>query len=165
MSALVPHSSLLAREEERIFKELLALFDSMTDEEMMVVGVTPEWSAKDLLAHLAYSELAAAEQVRRFGAGTCHPEKRTRVHLQRINRDVVAAIRSTPRSALRGEFALARKRIRLDIRDTPEELEERSPLARIIYSECVSHRGRHLEQLQAWVARLKGFPERGRSRH
>ena len=38
------------------------------------VGVTREWSAKDLLAHLAYWVRAAAEQVREFETG----EKRNR---------------------------------------------------------------------------------------
>jgi hypothetical protein len=44
---------MLAREESRIFEELLSRFDSLGDEQMLAVGVTPDWSAKDLLAHLA----------------------------------------------------------------------------------------------------------------
>jgi hypothetical protein len=36
----------------------------------------------------------------------------------------------------------------------PEELEERSPLAQIVYSHCLQHRRHHLEQLRAWVASL-----------
>ena len=63
------HTSVLAREELRIFEELISQFDSLSEAEMRAVGVTREWSAKDLLAHLAYSERAAAEQVRGFEAG------------------------------------------------------------------------------------------------
>ena len=63
------HRSMLEREELRIFEELISRFDSLTDAQMSTVGVTPEWSAKDLLAHLAYWERAAAEQVREFEAG------------------------------------------------------------------------------------------------
>jgi len=62
------HTSVLAREELRIFDELISRFDSLSEAEMRAVGVTREWSAKDLLAHLAYSERAAAEQVRGFEA-------------------------------------------------------------------------------------------------
>jgi hypothetical protein len=40
---------MLAQEESRIFEELLSRFDSLGDEQMLKVGVTPEWSAKDLL--------------------------------------------------------------------------------------------------------------------
>ena len=63
------HTSVLSREELRIFDELISRFDSLSEAEMRAVGVTREWSAKDLLAHLAYSERAAAEQVRGFEAG------------------------------------------------------------------------------------------------
>ena len=63
---------MLAQEESRIFEELLSRFDSLGDEQMLAVGVTPEWSAKDLLAHLAYWERVAAEQVRALNAGTWH---------------------------------------------------------------------------------------------
>jgi len=48
------------------------------------VGVTLEWSAKDLLAHLAYWERAAAEQVREFEAGKWRAKKRTSAQIQRI---------------------------------------------------------------------------------
>ena len=69
------HTSMLAREELRIFEELISCFDSLTEAQMSVVGVTSEWSAKDLLAHLAYWERAAAEQVRAFEAGKWSGEK------------------------------------------------------------------------------------------
>jgi len=62
------HTSRLRQEELRIFEELILRFDSLSEAQMNVVGVTPKWSAKDLLAHLAYSERAAAEQVRGFEA-------------------------------------------------------------------------------------------------
>jgi hypothetical protein len=61
--------SILEREELRIFEELISRFDSLTEVQMSTVAVTPEWSAKDLLAHLAYWERAAAERVREFEAG------------------------------------------------------------------------------------------------
>jgi len=50
------HTSILEREELRIFEDLISRFDSLTEVQMSTVGVTPEWSAKDLLAHLAYWE-------------------------------------------------------------------------------------------------------------
>jgi hypothetical protein len=62
---MMMHTSILEREELRIFEDLISRFDSLTEVQMMsTVGVTPEWSAKDLLAHLAYWERAAAERVR-----------------------------------------------------------------------------------------------------
>ena len=70
--------SMLEREELRMFEELISRFDSLAETQMSIVGATPEWSAKDLLAHLAYWERAAAEQVREFEAGRSSAKKRTR---------------------------------------------------------------------------------------
>jgi hypothetical protein len=146
--------SMLERQELRIFEELILRFNSLTDSQMNAVGVTPEWSAKDLLAHLAYWERTAAEQVREFEAGRSSAKKRTSAQVERINREVVSANRATPRDRLREELILARSEIVAAMKRAPEELEERSPLARIVYSQCVGHRRHHLEQLDAWIARL-----------
>ena len=89
------HGSMLEGEELRIFEELISRFDSLTEAQMNTVGVTPEWSAKDLLAHLAYWERAAAEGVREFEAGKSSAKKRTRAQRERINREVVSANRAT----------------------------------------------------------------------
>ena len=42
-------TSMLIQEESRIFDELLSRFGTLNEEQMQVVGVTREWSAKDLL--------------------------------------------------------------------------------------------------------------------
>jgi hypothetical protein len=148
------YASMLEREELRIFEELISRFDSLAEAQMSIVGVASEWSAKDLLAHLAYWERAAAEQVREFEAGRSSAKKRTRAQVERINREVVSANRATPRHLLREELILARSEIVAAMNRAPEELQERSPPARIVYSQSVRHRGHHLEQLDAWIARI-----------
>src|SRR5258705_13844713 len=47
MSHSTMHTSVLAREELRIFEELISQFDSLSKAEMRAVGVTREWPAKD----------------------------------------------------------------------------------------------------------------------
>jgi hypothetical protein len=155
MSHSMMHTSRLRQEELRIFEELILRFDSLSEAQMNVVGVTPKWSAKDLLAHLAYWERAAADEIREFEAGRWPAKKRTRSQIERINREVVSANRATPRHALREELILARTEIAAAMGRAPEELEERSPLAHIVYSQCVRHRGHHLEQLESWLARIR----------
>jgi hypothetical protein len=102
------HASMLGQEELRIFEELISRFDSLGEAEMRVVGVTPEWSAKDLLAHLAYWERAAAEEIREFEAGRWPAIKRTRGQMERINREVVSSNRATPGQRLREELIACR---------------------------------------------------------
>jgi hypothetical protein len=130
-------TSMLDREESSIFEELLSRFDSLSDEQMLAVGVTLDWSAKDLLAHLAYWERAAAEQVQALDAGTWSPKQRIREQVPRINREVAKANRATPRHLLREEFSLAHIEIASALRVAPDEMEETSPLARIVSSQCV----------------------------
>jgi hypothetical protein len=64
-----------------------------------------------LLAHLAYWERAAAEQLREFETGRWSAKKRTRAQIERTNREVVSANRATPRHLLREELILARSEI------------------------------------------------------
>lgn len=83
---------------------------------------------------------------------------RTKVH--RINREVILANRATPALQLCEEFTLVRTETLTAVSKVPEELEERSPLARIVYERCVLHRGHHLEQLRKWVAQFAGISKR-----
>src|SRR5258708_27899578 len=106
---------------------------------MLAVGVTPDWSAKDLLAHLAYWERTAAEQVRALDAGTWSPKKRTREEVLRINPEVVKANRATPRHLLREEFNLARSEIVSALRVAPDDMADTSPVATILSSQSVPH--------------------------
>lgn len=50
-------------QEESIFDELLSRFDALSEEQMQAVGVTREWSAEDLLGHLAHWAQGAEGQV------------------------------------------------------------------------------------------------------
>src|SRR5712692_2707048 len=84
-------TSMLIQEESRIFDELLSRFEALSEEQMQVVGVTREWSTKDLLGHLAHWEQGAAEQVRELRAGTWSPRKRTLEEAEQINQEVTAA--------------------------------------------------------------------------
>jgi hypothetical protein len=65
--------SLLLRRERSIYLELLSRFDGLTDGQLRIVGVTRDWSAKDLLAQLAYWERATAGQIRDFETGAWPP--------------------------------------------------------------------------------------------
>lgn len=98
-------TSMLVQEESRIFDELLSRFDARSEKQMQVVGVTREWSAKDLLGHLTYWERGPAKQVRELQSGTWSPRKKTLEEVERTNRDVTAANRATlvPRKQRRAD--------------------------------------------------------------
>ena len=105
--------------------------------------------------HLVHWEQGAAEQVRELQAGTWSPRKRTLEEAEQINREVTAANRATLVPQLREQFSRARTEIVAALQEAPEEMDETFPLARIVRSQCVRHRGHHLAQLRAWVEHLK----------
>src|SRR5260370_32814745 len=100
-------TSMMIQEESRIFDELLSRFDALSEEQMQVVGVTREWSTKDLLGHLAHWDQGAAEQVRELQAGMWSPRKRTLEEADQINREVTAANHATLVPQLREQFSRA----------------------------------------------------------
>ena len=65
----------------------MSRFDSLGDEQVLMIGVAPDWSSKDLLAHLAHRERVAGEQVPPLDAGSWSPKKRTREEVLQINRE------------------------------------------------------------------------------
>ena len=109
----------------------------------------------DLLGHLVHWEQGAAEQVWELQAGTSSPRKRTLEEAEQINWEVTAANRATLVPQLREQFSRARTEIVSALQEAPEEMDETFPLARIVRSQCVCHRGHHLAQLRAWVEHLK----------
>src|SRR5258708_37778663 len=98
---------------------------------MMAGGVTPESSAKVLVAHLAYWDGAAVEEIREFEAGRRPAKKRTRGKMERINRELVSANRATPRHLLREVMKLAKTENAAEMQPTTEVLSGRATVARI----------------------------------
>src|SRR5260370_4426138 len=99
---------MLIQEESRIFDELVSRFDTLSEEQMQVVGVTREWSTKDLLGHLAHWDQGAAEQVRELQAGMWSPRKRTLEEADQIKREVTAANHATLGPPCAEQFSRAR---------------------------------------------------------
>src|SRR5260370_37269316 len=133
-------TAMLIEEESRIFDELLSRFEALSLEQMQVVGVTREWSTKDLLGHLAHWEQGAAEQVRELRAGKWSPRKRTLEEAEQINPEGTAANHATLVPQLRGQFSRARTESVSARRDAPDEMNETFPLARIVRSQMGRHR-------------------------
>ena len=65
----------LIREEDAGWAELHSLLDKLSFEDMERIGVTPEWTVKDLVGHLASWWAEAASQLERISMGTYTSEK------------------------------------------------------------------------------------------
>jgi len=131
-------------------EEFALRFDSLHGRRKSAVGVTPEGSAKDLLAHLAYWERATAGQVREFEAGSGWRESARAFSSSASTGRLFPGI--GPRHGIfsRGTDP-GEERESCAMKRAPEELEEglRS-LNR--YSQWCGTGGIISKQLQAWIA-------------
>jgi len=154
-------TSMLIQEESRIFNELLSRFDALSEEQNAGGGRDAGMVHEGLLGHLAHWEQGAAEQVRELQAGTWSPRKRTLEEAEQIKPRGDGRRPCDAGPQLRQQFSGARTEIVSALRDAPEEMDETFPLARIVRSQCVRHRGHHLAQLRAWVEHLQNGPSCG----
>jgi len=145
------------------FRRVDFAVDSLTEAQMGVVGVTPEWSAKDLRAHLAYWERAAAEQVREVEAGRSSARKYTRAQVERINREVVFCESGHAKAPSPGGADPSEERNRGGDEPSARETGGTGSARAHRLSQCIRHRRHHLEQLDAWIARLGNHHERKES--
>ena len=148
-------TAMLAREESRIFEELLRdVIRSAMSRCLRSLRRTGRPRICYALGLLGRGGGGVGTSAGRRNMVT--QKQRTREQVLRINQEIVKANRAPPRRLLREEFSLAHSETVSALRVGPDQIEETSPLARIVSSQCVRHRGHHLAQLRAWVERLQG---------
>lgn len=132
-----PQTARLLRTIERRFEEFLASYRGLTSEQLLIPGVTGNWSIRDLIAHVTWWEEEALKHVPTVLAGG-RPERystayggidafnllmtRQRAHLSlsevfaqqtRVHRELLQFVSEIPAAEL-GSNSRVRRRIRLD---------------------------------------------------
>ena len=98
----------LVLEEDARWAELLALVDAAPTGVLVEPGVTAEWSARDLLAHLGCWMAEAAKVLERLRFGTYEPRE---LDVDAMNREFDEATRDLTLSEVRAELESARIRM------------------------------------------------------
>jgi uncharacterized protein (TIGR03083 family) len=153
---------LAALEESR--EEFLDAIEGLTDEDMQQPGVIPDWSVKDILAHLTRWEAELVKLLWQAGKG----QKPTSVHFAGQNVDETNA-RWFQESRLRNlervleDFHGVRNQTLRRVDDLPENAFEDpghypwlagEPLWKWIAGDSFEHEAEHSEQIRAWRERL-----------
>ena len=153
---------LAALEESR--EEFLDAIEGLTDEDMQQPGVIPDWSVKDILAHLTRWEAELVKLLWQAGKG----QKPTSVHFAGQNVDETNA-RWFQESRLRNlervleDFHGVRNQTLRRVDDLPENSFEEpghypwlagEPLWKWIAGDSFEHEAEHSEQIRAWRERL-----------
>ena len=144
------HKREVLAEEERLWNELHAVLDSLTEQEALEPGYYPEgWSAKDVLGHIG-SWLAEAgialEQIRN---GTYRPEE---LDIDALNEQCRIGMKDLTLRDVRLQSAAARHRLREEWANLPVVSAEAETWVKKAGPE---HYAEHLPRLRAWVQELR----------
>jgi hypothetical protein len=135
-------------------KQVTNVLDSLTDEQLMRVGLNAEWSVKDLLAHLASWNERGARELVSIEQGTWQPQKLEIAAVHEFNAEVVNGKRIKPFSDVRADFDRAHEEMMRLIENLPEELDENSPALRVVNGTGIRHIVYHAAQLEEWKLKL-----------
>jgi hypothetical protein len=140
----------LLRSEERGWQELNAVLHGLTDEQLETPGLTPDWSIKDLMWHVARWSADCVHALEQMRAGT-FTGATIAEETESVNRRWLEESRREDLETVKAEWFSARTMMvetlaSLDplMPEAEEWFEEAGPL----------HYAEHLDDLRTWVASL-----------
>ncbi len=140
----------LQEAEDRAWTEFAELVDPLTDAELETPGYSPEWSAKDLVAHIGCWQAEAGRQLQRIANGTYEPWDRD---VDETNAEFFSATHDLPAGTVRAECHAARTQLLRAFDALPEVTPE---AAEWFEESAAGHCAEHLPRLREWVAELRG---------
>jgi hypothetical protein len=140
----------LAKAEDEAWTEVSALIDGLTPEQMELVGYYPDWSVKDVLAHMGAWMAESVGRLEQIRVGSYRPEPSDTDAMNQVFYD---ANHDLPIAVVRSELWSARTRLLQEWDVLPEV----SPPAEEWFVEGgAEHWAEHLPRLREWVKELGG---------
>jgi hypothetical protein len=142
----------LIRGEDTAWAELRGVLDSVSPDVMVEDGYQPDWSIKDLLAHLAcwLAEAAQALQQMRLGS-----YRKLELDEDEMNRRFWEACRDLDLHDVWAQIHSARGRMLEELDLLPQErLDDHA--AAWFRDSGAAHYGEHLPRLREWLGELEG---------
>ena len=138
----------LMRDEDMGWAELHSLLGMLSADDMTRTGVTPEWSVKDQLGHLASWWAEAASGLERIRLGTYRPEK---LDIDALNATFYEAMKDLDTSTVMAELHASRNRALEELGRLPELT---PPAEEWFVESGPGHYGEHLPDLRKFVGSL-----------
>jgi nicotinate-nucleotide adenylyltransferase len=138
----------LCRVEDAAWNELWGLVESTDAAAIERPGYTPEWSVKDLMAHIGGWQAETVQILEQIRYGTY---RRIPYDVDELNRVFVEANRDQPAHVVKAEMAAARNRMLEEFNRLPEITPEAEEWFRESGPE---HYQEHLDRLREWVAQV-----------
>lgn len=128
-------------------QKLLGALEGLSEDEGTRVGLNPEWSIRDSLAHIAAWEIEGARILREIQAGTWKPQRMSREMIDDFNARAVNERRGRSFREVRQEFDRAHNEIEQVIASLPDEIDEKSPTYKFIEGVTFRHHEHHAGQI------------------
>jgi hypothetical protein len=142
----------LIRQEDEAWAELRGLLASVSPDLMLEDGYQPEWSIKDLLAHLACWMAEAAQALQQMRLGTY---RRVELDEDEMNRGFWEACRDLDLHDVWAQIHSARGRMLEELDLLPEDrLDEHA--VDWFRDSGAAHYREHLPGLEKWLGDLRG---------
>jgi hypothetical protein len=150
MSPVAMGKDELIREEDEAWAELRALVRGLPDDLVLEDGYQPDWSVKDLLAHLACWMAEAAQALQQMRLGTYRRED---LDEDEMNARFYEACRDLDLHDVWAQLHSARGRMLEELDLLPEDRLDEHAAAWFRDSGAEHHR-EHLPRLHLWLAEL-----------
>ena len=137
-------------------KRLMDALDGLTEEDAVRVGLNPQWSVRDALAHITAWEIEGARAIAEIQAGTWKPQRLDKQLIDDFNARAVAERRGRSFSELREEFDGAHARMTEIVESLPAEIDEKSSTYKFIEGVTFRHHTHHAGQIEEFRNRAEG---------
>jgi uncharacterized protein (TIGR03083 family) len=124
-----------------------AALDGLAEEEATRTGLTPEWSVKDCLAHIAMWEREGTRVVPDIVAGTYRPRYDDET-IERRNREAVEGTRGRTYGETLKELDAAHSEFEALLARLPDELGDETPGFKFIAGVTFDHMAHHAAQIE-----------------
>jgi hypothetical protein len=143
----------LIEAEDRAWAGFRALADRFTVEQSTMVGYQPDWSFKDLLAHVACWDAEAAQALEQMRMDTYTGWDRDE---DELNAQFYESCKDLPLDTVWAQLHASRARMLEELDRLPDELLERKNRAwRWFWGSAVSHHDDHVPRLREWLDELE----------
>jgi uncharacterized damage-inducible protein DinB len=132
-------------------EKLVKALEGLTEEEATRVGLNPQWSVKDALAHVAAWEIEGVRIISEIQSGTWKPQKLDKEKIDEFNAHAVESRRENSMSEVRLEFDEAHQEMeRTIVSLLPDEVDESSPAYKFVEGVTFRHHTQHAAQIEEW---------------
>ena len=136
----------ILEEEDGAWHELCTRFNKLSDEEYVKAGVNGEWTAKDMLAHIAVWHASATDRMEQHRMNGVLPPLGAAV--DEINAEQYERCKDLTLKEAKAMSGASRHRFREEMAMLPDDPDER--VAMLIYGDGAEHYQEHIEQLDAF---------------